>query len=72
MTHLTQFRYQNYKWIIFFSHQQKKITLEPLKQYQNFDPVIRKLTSWHKYKTKTAKADTTILGNNFRKQFKEI
>ena len=41
----------------------EKITLEILKQYQNFDPVIRQLKSWHKYKTKPAKADTTILGN---------
>ena len=29
-----------------------KITLELLKQYQNLDPVIRQLKSWHKYKTK--------------------
>ena len=41
----------------------EKITLELLKQYQNFDPVIRQLKSWHKYKTKPSKADTTILGN---------
>ena len=27
------------------------------------DPVIRQLKSWQKYKTKPAKADTTILGN---------
>ena len=40
-----------------------KITLELLKQYQNLDPVIRQLKSWHKYKTKPVKADTTILGN---------
>ena len=40
-----------------------KITLEILKQYQNLDPVIRQLKSWHKYKTKPVKADTTILGN---------
>ena len=40
-----------------------KITLEFLKRYQNLDPVIRQLKSWHKYKTKPAKADTTILGN---------
>ena len=39
-----------------------KITLELLKQYQNFDPVIRQLKSWHKNKTKPVKADTTILG----------
>ena len=41
----------------------EKITLELLKQYQKFDPVIRQLKSWHKFKTKPAKADTTILGN---------
>ena len=40
-----------------------KITLELLKQYQNLDPVIKQLKSWHKYKTKPVKADTTILGN---------
>ena len=40
-----------------------KITLELLKQYQNLDPVIRQLKSWHKYKTKPVKAETTILGN---------
>ena len=40
-----------------------KITLELLEQYQNLDPVIRQLKSWHKYKTKPVKADTTILGN---------
>ena len=34
-----------------------------MKQYQNLDPVIRQLKSWHKYKTKLVKADTTILGN---------
>ena len=40
-----------------------KNTLELLKQYQNLDPVIRQLKSWHKYKTKPVKAETTILGN---------
>ena len=40
-----------------------KVTLELLKQYQNLDAVIRQLKSWHKYKTKPVKADTTILGN---------
>ena len=40
-----------------------KITLELLKQYQNLDPVIKQLKSWHKYKTKPVKADTAILGN---------
>ena len=47
-------------------------TLELLQKYQNLDPVNRQLKSWHKYKTKPAKGDTTILGNktlhqNFRK-----
>ena len=41
----------------------EKFTLEFFRQYQNLDPVIRQLKSWHKYKTKPAKADTTILGN---------
>ena len=40
-----------------------KNTIELLKQYQNLDPVIRQLKSWHKFKTKPVKADTTILGN---------
>ena len=39
------------------------ITISTLKQNQNLDPVIRQLKSWHKYKTKPVKADTTILGN---------
>ena len=39
------------------------ITIPTLKQYQNLDPVIRQLKSWHKYKTKPIKADSTILGN---------
>ena len=41
----------------------EKTTLELLKRYQNLDPKIRQLKSWHKYKTKPGKADTTILGN---------
>ena len=41
----------------------EKITRQLLQKYQNFDPVIRQLKSWHKYKTKPTKADTTILGN---------
>ena len=48
---------------IIFLPSTDKITLELLKQYQNLDPVIRQLRSWHKYKTKHVKADTTILGN---------
>ena len=43
----------------------EKITLELLQKYQNLDPVIRQLKSWHKYKNKPTKADTTILGNKF-------
>ena len=46
-----------------------KITLELLKQYQNLDPVIRQLKSWHKYKTKPVKADTSILGNKTLLQY---
>ena len=41
----------------------EQLTLQLLKQNQNFDPVIRQVKSWHKYKTKPAKADTTFLGN---------
>ena len=41
----------------------EKTTLQLLQKYQNFDPVIRQLKSWHKYKTKPTKADTTKLGN---------
>ena len=39
------------------------ITLQLLQKYQNSRPVIRQLKAWHKYKTKPAKADATILGN---------
>ena len=62
MIHLTQFPYQNSKLTI-FSPPTDKITLELLKPYQNLDPVIRQLKSWHNYKTKPVRADTTILGN---------
>ena len=41
----------------------EKITLQLLQKYQNIDAVIRQLKSWHKYKTKPTKADTTQLGN---------
>ena len=41
----------------------EKITLELLQKHQNFDPVIRQLKSWHKYKTEPLKTDTPILGN---------
>ena len=34
-----------------------------LQKYQNFDLVIRQHKSWHKYKPKPAKADTTYFGN---------
>ena len=47
----------------FFLPPTEKITLQLLQKYQNFDPVIRQLKLWHKYKTKPTKADTTILGN---------
>ena len=44
-----------------------------MKQYQNLDPVIRQLKSWHKYKTKPVKADTTILGNKtFLRYFRKF
>ena len=46
-----------------------KITLKLLQQYQNLDPVIRQLKSWHKYKTKPVKADTTVLGNKTLLQY---
>ena len=44
----------------------EKIRLHLLQKYQNFYPVIRQLNSWHKYKTKPTKADTTILGKHTR------
>ena len=40
----------------------EKITKPLLQKYQNFDPVIRQFKSWHKFKTKPTKADTTIIG----------
>ena len=39
------------------------ITLQLLQKYQKFDPVIRQLKLWHKYKTNPAKSDTTLLEN---------
>ena len=45
--------------------------MELLKQYQNRDPVIRQLKSWHKYKTKHVKADTTILGKKHSSDISE-
>ena len=51
----------------------EKITLELLQKHQNLDPVIRQLKSWHKYKTKPLKADTTILGNKtFLRYFRKF
>ena len=40
-----------------------KLTTNLLKEFQNFDPVILQLKSWHNYKTKPGKASFTILGN---------
>ena len=40
----------------------QKLTFELLQKYQNLDPIIRQLTSWHNYKTKPIKAEITILG----------
>ena len=34
-----------------------------LQKHQKLDPVTRQSKSWHKYKTKPLKANTTILGN---------
>ena len=34
-----------------------------LQKHQNLDPVFGQLKSWHEYKTKPLKADTTILRN---------
>ena len=48
----------------------EKITLELLQKYQNLDPVIRQIKSWHKYKIKPIKADITILG--YKKNFLNI
>ena len=42
----------------------EKLTIELLQKYQNLDPVIRQLKSWHNYKTQPIKADITSLGNN--------
>ena len=39
----------------------EKITLQLLQKYQKLDPVIRQFKSWHEFKTKPTKADTTIL-----------
>ena len=47
----------------------EKITLQFLQNYQNFDRVIHQFKSWHKYKTKPTKADTTILGNKTLLQY---
>ena len=39
------------------------MTLELLQNYQNLDPVIRQLKSWHKYKIKPVKANIATVGN---------
>ena len=57
----------------FFLPPTETTTQQLLQKYQNFDPFMRQLKSWHKYKTKPAKADATILGNKtllryFRKE----
>ena len=41
----------------------EKITVKLLQKHQNLHPVIRKIRSWHKNKTKPIKADIAILGN---------
>ena len=41
----------------------EKITHELLQKHQNLDPIITQIKSWHKYKVKTIKTDTTIRGN---------
>ena len=46
---------------MFFLPPREKVTLHFLQNYQNLDPVIRQLKSWHNFKTKPTKADTTIL-----------
>ena len=49
------------------------ITIQLLQKHQNVDPVNRPLKSWNKYQTKSAKADTAILGNKtFLRYFKKI
>ena len=63
MTHLTQFPLSKLEIDNIFLPPTEKITLEHLKRNQFFDPVIKQRKSWHKYKTKPAKADSTILGN---------
>ena len=63
MSHLIQTLLSKLEIDKIFLPPTEKTTLQLLKRYQNLDPVIRQLKSWHKYKTKPAKADTTILGN---------
>ena len=47
--------------------------MEFVEKYQKIEPVIRQLKSWHKYKTKPTKADTTILGNKtFLRYFRKF
>ena len=40
----------------------EKVSLKLIQKYQDLDPVIRKLKSWHNYKIKPIKADITVLG----------
>ena len=50
----------------------EKITLKFLQKHQNFDPFIKKLKSWHKFKTKPIDADITILGNKTLRYFRKF
>ena len=56
---LSKTKYQN-----IFLQTTEKITVELVQNYQNLDPVIRQLKSWHKHKIKSIKADITVLGIN--------
>ena len=57
--HLSKTNYQN-----IFLQITEKSTLELVRNYQNLDPVIRQLKSWHKYKTKSINAEINVFGNN--------
>ena len=56
---LSKTKYQN-----IFLQNTEKSTMELERNYQNLDPVIRQLKSWHKYNTKSINADITIFENN--------
>ena len=56
---LSKTKYQN-----IFLQNTEKSAMELERNYQNLDPVIRQLKSWHKYKTKSINADITIFENN--------